>query len=86
MNKPFKSQSNLDPKLREKLLQETKNPFYGPRRVLWIALFGSACLGLLIMFSRTLTGEVVPLSDIAIQMGAFLGFGSLIWFDRKRKV
>ena len=74
----------LDPKLREKLLQETRNPLFGPRRLLWFILFGSACLGLVIMLARTATGDMVPLNDLGVQLGAFLIFGSLILFDRKK--
>ena len=84
MNKPTNSRSKLDPNLREKLLQETRTPLYGPRRVLWFILFGSASLGLLIMLARAGTGDSVPLNDISVQVGAFLIFGSLVWFDRKK--
>ena len=83
MNQPPKPDSKIDPLLREKLLKETKNPFYGPRRALWFILFGAALLGLLIMLSRVIGGEVVLISDFGIQSGAFLLFGSLIWFDRR---
>ncbi len=86
MNNGSQSSSNLDPQLREKLLNETKNPLAGPRRFLWIVLFASACLGLLIMTTRWASGEVVLLSDFAIQIGAFLFFGGLIYFDRKKDV
>ncbi len=84
MNKPTNSRSALEPNLRKKLLEETQNPLFGPRRVLWFILFGSASLGLLIMLARLGTGDIVPLSDIAVQLGAFSIFGSLIWFDRKK--
>ena len=80
-----KPDPKINPQLREKLLKETKNPFYGPRRALWFILFGAAALGLLIMFSRLITGEVVLLSDFGIQGGAFLLFGTLIWLDRRKK-
>ena len=83
MNQPPNPDPKIDPQLREKLLKETKNPFYGPRRALWFILFGAALLGLLIMFSRVIGGEVVLISDFGIQSGAFLLFGSLIWFDRR---
>tara|TARA_Y100001968_G_scaffold254382_1_gene240274 strand:+ start:5360 stop:5623 length:264 start_codon:yes stop_codon:yes gene_type:complete len=84
VNQPSNSQSNLDPNLREKLLKETRNPLFGPRRVLWFVLFGSASVGLLIMLSRALTGDIVPFSDLSVQLAAFFIFGSLIWFDRKK--
>ena len=85
MKKSPSPKSNLDPQLREKLLKESKNPFYGPRRILWFIFFGAASLGFLIMISRLVAGEVVPGNDIAIQGGAFVLFGSLIWFDRRKK-
>ena len=84
MNKPTNSKPTLDPNLRKKLLQETRNPLLGPRRALWFILFGSASLGLLIMLARGGTGDTVPLSDIAVQLCAFLIFGSLVWLDRKK--
>ena len=80
------SDSKINPQLRQKLLQETKNPFYGPRRVLWFILFAAAFLGLLIMSSRLIiAGENVLISDFAIQGAAFLLFGSLVWFDRRKQ-
>ena len=85
MNQLPPQDSKLDPQLREKLLKETQNPFYGPRRILWITLFSAAFLGLLIMFSRVVGGEVVPINDLGVQLGAFLFFGFLLWFDRKKK-
>ena len=84
MNQSPKPNTKINSQLREKLLKETKNPFYGPRRALWFILFGAALLGLLIMFSRVIAGETVLSSDFAIQGGAFLLFGSLIWFDRRK--
>tara|TARA_Y100001968_G_C19070672_1_gene578237 strand:+ start:33 stop:293 length:261 start_codon:yes stop_codon:yes gene_type:complete len=80
-----KSDPKIDPQLREKLLKETKNPFYGPRRALWFILFGAALLGLLIMVSRVIAGDIVSINDFGIQGGAFLLFGFLIWFDRRRE-
>ena len=85
MNKNPSPKSKINPQLREKLLKETKNPFYGPRRALWFVFFGAALLGLLIMFSRVISGEMVLKSDLAIQVGAFLLFGTLIWFDRRKE-
>tara|TARA_Y100001968_G_scaffold143366_1_gene130996 strand:+ start:3133 stop:3411 length:279 start_codon:yes stop_codon:yes gene_type:complete len=80
----LKPDPKINPQLREKLLKETKNPFYGPRRILWFILFGAASLGLLIMLSRVIAGENVLGSDFGIQGGAFLLFGLLIWFDRRK--
>ena len=84
MENSQKSDSSLDPNLRAKLLKESKRPFAGLRRVLWVALFGSAGLGFLIMFSRIISGELVALKDVGIQTSALLIFGTLIWFDRSK--
>lgn len=73
---------NLDPKVRQKLLKESRAPFLGIRRLLWGALLGSAGVGLLIMLSRTLMGESVPFSDFAVQIFALVIFSILIYFDR----
>tara|TARA_B100000131_G_scaffold282663_1_gene290055 strand:+ start:136 stop:372 length:237 start_codon:yes stop_codon:yes gene_type:complete len=75
----------LDPQLRKKLLNESRNPFFGVRRLLWIVLFGSATLGFLIMATRALSGEVVLWSDVGIQLTALLLFGGLTFFDRRRR-
>ena len=74
----------LDPKVRQKLLKESKAPFLGVRRLLWSALFGSAIIGLLIMLIRFLSGNIVPLSDIGVQFFALLLFGGLIIVDRNK--
>ena len=84
MTKTPKPDPKINPQLREKLLKETKNPFYGPRRLLWFTLFGASGLGLLIMFSRMMAGEIVLFNDLGIQGGAFLLFGILIWIDRRK--
>jgi len=47
--------SKIDPELKKKLLKESQAPFKGLRRILWIALSGSAFLGLLIMLSELQT-------------------------------
>ena len=78
------SESNLDPNLRSKLLKESKNPFRGLRRALWIALFGSASLGFFIMFSKIITGDNVSLNDFAIQTVALLILGFLLFKDRNK--
>ncbi|MDP6852302.1 MAG: photosystem II assembly family protein [Prochlorococcaceae cyanobacterium ETNP1_MAG_8] len=49
---------NLDPKIRKKLLQESKTPFRGLRRVVWVALSASAGMGLLIMGIRFASGKL----------------------------
>ncbi len=75
---------NLDPKLREKLLNESKNPFKGIRKVIWIALTASAGIGLLIMGLRSLAGENVLFNDFVIQLSAFLIFLTFIVLDRTK--
>ena len=81
-NKP---QSNLDPNLRSRLLRESKNPFRGLRRAVWIALFGSAALGFFIMFSKIITGDTISMNDFAIQSSALLILGFLLLKDRNKE-
>ena len=75
---------NLDPKIRKKLLQESRNPFRGLRRIIWIALSASAGMGLLIMGIRSISGEIVPMNDVAIQLIAFFAFSTFIVLDRSK--
>ena len=82
-NKP---ESNLDPNLRSRLLKESKNPFRGLRRAVWIALFGSAALGFFIMFSKIITGDTVAINDFLIQTSALLILGFLLLKDRNKEV
>ena len=49
--------SKIDPELKKKLLKDSQAPFKGLRRILWIAFSGSAFLGLLIMLSRSASGN-----------------------------
>ena len=49
--------SKIDPELKKKLLRESKSPFKGLRRILWITFTGSAFLGLLIMISKIADGN-----------------------------
>ena len=86
MNNSNKPESNLDPNLRSRLLKESKNPFRGLRRAVWIALFGSAALGFLIMFSKVITGDIVSFKDFAIQSSALLILGFLLLKDRNKEV
>ncbi len=72
---------NLDPNLRKKLLNESRNPFKGIRRVIWIALSASAGVGLLIMGFRYTLGENVFLNDLGIQLIAFFIFLTLSILD-----
>ena len=78
-NKP---ESNLDPNLRARLLKESKNPYRGLRRAVWIALFGSAALGFFIMVTNILAGDDVSVNDLAIQTSALLILGFVLFKDR----
>ena len=80
-NKP---ESNLDPNLRARLLKETKNPYRGLRRAVWIALFGSAALGLFIMLTNIIAGDTVSINDLAIQTSALVILGFLLFKDRNK--
>ena len=72
--------SKIDPQLKKKLLKETQTPFKGLRRILWIALSGSAFLGLLIMLSRIASGTELMLNNLLIQLGACVIFPILLFF------
>ena len=76
----------MDPNLRSRLLKESKNPFRGLRRAVWIALFGSAALGFFIMLSKIITGENVSINDLVIQSSALLILGFLLYKDRNKQV
>ena len=76
--------SKIDPELKKKLLKETQAPFKGLRRIIWIALSGSAFLGLLIMVSRIASGNEVQQNNLLIQLGACVIFPSLLFFDRNK--
>ena len=82
-NKP---KSNLDPNLRARLLKESKNPYRGLRRAVWIALFGSAALGFFIMVTNIMAGDNVSINDLAIQTSALLILGFLLYKDRNKQV
>ena len=84
MSNSNKPESNLDPNLRARLLKETKNPYRGLRRAVWIALFGSAALGLFIMLTNIIAGDTVSINDLLIQTSALLIFGFLIFKDRNK--
>ena len=76
--------SKIDPELKKKLLNETKNPFKGLRRTLWIAFSGSAFLGLAIMLSRIVAGSEFQQNNLLIQLGACIVFPILLFFDRNK--
>jgi len=76
--------SKIDPKLKKKLLKETKAPFNGLRRILWIAFSGSAFLGLAIMLSKIASGSEFQQNNLLIQLGACIVFPTLLFFDRNK--
>tara|TARA_B100000886_G_C20042004_1_gene334168 strand:- start:10 stop:249 length:240 start_codon:yes stop_codon:yes gene_type:complete len=76
--------SKIDPELKNKLLKETKAPFKGLRRILWIAFSGSAFLGLLIMLSKIASGNELEQNNIVIQLAACILFPTLLFLDRDK--
>ena len=76
--------SKIDPELKKKLLKESKAPFMGLRRILWIAFSGSAVLGLLIMLSKIASGSELQKDNLLIQFGACILFPILLFLDRKK--
>ncbi|AIQ98041.1 DUF3493 domain-containing protein [Prochlorococcus sp. MIT 0801] len=85
MSNSNKPDSNLDPNLKARLLKETKNPYRGLRRTVWIALFGSAALGLFIMVTNVIAGDNVSINDLAIQTSALVIIGFLLFKDRSKE-
>ena len=85
LSNPNKPASDLDPNLRSRLLKETKNPYRGLRRAVWIALFGSAALGLFIMVTNIIAGDSVSINDLAIQTSALVILGFLLFKDRSKE-
>ena len=76
--------SKIDPNLKKKLLKETQAPFKGLRSILWIAVSGSAFLGLIIMLSRIASGTELQQNNLLIQLGACVIFPALLIFDRNK--
>ena len=74
--------SKIDPELKKKLLRETKAPFKGLRRLIWIACSGSAFLGLFIMLSQLIGGNEIQPNNLLIQLGASVLFPTLFFFER----
>ncbi|WP_413406285.1 MULTISPECIES: DUF3493 domain-containing protein [unclassified Synechococcus] len=70
--------------MRERLLRESRTPWRGLRRLLWTALFASGGLGLFVMSFSISAGSSAVGTDLAIQVGAVVLFGGLLWFDRDR--
>jgi len=77
--------SKIDPQLKKKLLKETKAPFKGLRRVVYVACSGSAFLGLFIMLTQLAAGNEIQQNNLLIQLGASLLFPLLFFLERDRK-
>ncbi len=75
----------MDPNLKARLLKESKNPYRGLRRAVWIALFGSAALGFFIMLTNIIAGDKVSINDLGIQTSALIILGFLLFADRNKK-
>ena len=75
--------SKIDPKLKNKLLKESKAPFKGLRKILWIAFSGSAFLGLAIMLSKIASGGELQQNNLLIQVTACILFPTLLFLDNK---
>jgi len=76
--------SKIDPELKKKLLRETKAPFKGLRRLIWVACSGSAFLGLFIMISQTIGGREIQQNNLLIQIVASILFPTLLYFERDK--
>ena len=76
--------SKIDPELKKKLLKESKAPFKGLRKTLWIAFTGSAFLGLFIMLSRIASGNLIEQNNLLIQLGACVLFPLLLFLERNQ--
>ena len=77
--------SKIDPELKKKLLQESKAPFKGLRKVLWIAFTGSAFLGLFIMLSKIASGNQIQQNNLLIQLGACVLFPFLLFLESNKE-
>ena len=76
--------SKIDPELKKKLLRETKAPFKGLRRLIWVACSGSAFLGLFIMISQMIGGNEIQQNNLLIQLGATILFPILFYLERDK--
>ena len=76
--------SKIDPELKKKLLRETKAPFKGLRRLIWVACSGSAFLGLFIMLSQMIGGNEIQQNNLLIQLGATILFPILFYLERDK--
>ena len=77
--------SKIDPELKKKLIQESRTPFKGLRRIFWIAFSGSAFLGFFIMLSKIASGNEIQQSNLLIQLSACILFPLLLFFDRNKE-
>ena len=77
--------SKIDPELKKKLLKETKAPFKGLRRVIYVACAGSAFLGLFIMLSQMAAGNDIQQNNLLIQLGACVLFPFLFFLERNKR-
>ena len=77
--------SKIDPKLKKKLLKESKAPFKGLRSLLWIAFTGSAFLGLFIILSKIASGNEIQQNNLLIQIGACALFPFLLFLERNKE-
>ena len=77
--------SKIDPELKKKLLKESKAPFKGLRKVLWIAFTGSSFLGLFIMLSKIASGNEIQQNNLLIQLGACILFPFLLFLERDKE-
>ena len=76
--------SKIDPELKKKLLRETKAPFKGLRRLVWVACSGSALLGLFIMITQIIGGNEIRQNNLLIQLGASILFPTLFYLERDK--
>ena len=76
--------SKIDPELKKKLLRETKAPFKGLRRIIWVACSGSAFLGLFIMISQMIGGSEIQQNNLLIQLVASILFPTLFYLERDK--
>tara|TARA_B100000900_G_scaffold286645_1_gene245758 strand:+ start:317 stop:553 length:237 start_codon:yes stop_codon:yes gene_type:complete len=76
--------SKIDPELKKKLLRETKAPFKGLRRIIWVACSGSAFLGLFIMLSQMIGGSEIQQNNLLIQLAASILFPTLFYLERDK--
>ena len=77
--------SKIDPELKKRLIKESKAPFKGLRKVLWVAFTGSAFLGLFIMLSKIASGNQIQQNNLLIQLGACALFPFLLFLESNKE-